>query len=39
MQIKIVKVGFLATNCYIIENDKETRKFNTFKILKSCKPL
>ena len=24
MQIKIVKVGFLETNCYILENDKET---------------
>ena len=24
MQIKIVKVGYLETNCYIIENDKET---------------
>lgn len=24
MQIKIVKVGYLETNCYILENDKET---------------
>lgn len=24
MQIKIIKVGYLETNCYILENDKET---------------
>lgn len=30
MQIKIVKVGYLETNCYIIENDKETPEFDSF---------